>query len=159
VAVHATPPGSGEVGCSTKLVAGEAGVTVNATGVPVGHSSLNAVPVTFTCSLKLIVTVVFGGTVVAPLAGDVEETDAGRSVVNVKPSFGVLFWPVSVSARWPAALVAVQATPLGRLAVGCSTKLVAGEAGVTVNASGVPVGHSSLNAVPVTFTCSLKLIV
>src|SRR5262245_2149846 len=84
VTVQVTPPRNGEVGCSTKLEAGEDGVTVNALGVPTGHSSLNAVPVTFTCSLKLIVIVVFGGTVVAPLAGKVEETDGGRSVVNEK---------------------------------------------------------------------------
>src|SRR3954470_19561592 len=83
VAVHVTPPGSGEVGCSTKLEAGEAGVTVNATGVPVGHSSLNAVPVTFTGSLKFTVTVALSATPVAPLVGTVLVTEGGRSMVKL----------------------------------------------------------------------------
>src|SRR5436305_6933404 len=108
VTVQVTSPGSVEVGWRTKLEAGEAGVTVNATGVPVGHSSLNAVPVTLTGSLKLIVIVVFGATLVAPLAGDFEETDGGASVVKVKTSSACIFVPASTSVTCDATTVTVQ---------------------------------------------------
>src|SRR5436305_9712546 len=84
VAVQVTPPGRLAVGWRTKELAGEAGVTVKATGVPVGHSSLKAEAVTLTGSLKLIVTVVFGLTLVAPLAGVVVVTAGAASVVKEK---------------------------------------------------------------------------
>src|SRR5258706_6022830 len=84
VTVQVTLPGSGAVGWSTKLEAGEAGVTVNACGVPTGHSSLDAVPVTLTGSLKLIVTVAVGTTLIAPLAGTVVVTEGGVSIVKLK---------------------------------------------------------------------------
>src|SRR5436305_4130360 len=83
VTVQVTFPGSGEVGWRTKLEAGEAGVTVNATGVPVGHSSLNAVPVTFTGSLKLIVIVEPGVMLVAPFGGTGVVTEGGVSIVKL----------------------------------------------------------------------------
>src|SRR5436305_8175444 len=159
VTLHVIPAGRLEVGVSTKLEAGEAGDTVNATGVPVGHSSLNAVPVTFTGSLKLIVTVVLGDTLVAPLVGTVEVTVGAASTVKLAVKSAVMCWPASTSVTWAATTVTVQTTPLGKGDVGCSTKLVAGEGVVTEKATGVPVGHSSLNAEAVTLTDSLKFTV
>jgi hypothetical protein len=84
VAVHTAPAGRFADGVSVKLVAppGGAGPIVNASGVPVGHCSVKADAVTFTALLKLTVMVADASTAVAPLAGVVEVTVGGESVVN-----------------------------------------------------------------------------
>src|SRR5688500_2976866 len=67
---------------------------------------------------------------------------------------------VSASVTCAATTVTVQVTPLGRLALGLSTKLLAGPVPVMLlKPIGVPTGHSSVKALPVTFTGSLKVIV
>src|SRR5689334_328439 len=70
-----------------------------------------------------------------------------------------MFWLASTSVTWLATTVTVQVAPAGRFAEGWSVKLVAGEAGLTEKATGVPVGHSILKAEPVTLTLSLKVTV
>ena len=127
--------------------------------MPAGHSSLNAVPVMLTASLKFTVTLAFGSTPVAPLAGVVLVTTGGVSTENVATKFAPIGVPALTSVTCEATTVTVQVTPPGRFAPGWSTKLDAGEAGVTVKAMGVPAGHSSLNAVPVTLTASSKFTV
>src|SRR5438876_554213 len=112
-----------------------------------------------TDSEKLTATVVLGLTLLAPLVGTVLDT-VGRvlTVKEVETSAGRC-WPASTSVTWRATTVPVQVTGGGSAEVGWRTKLEAGEAGVTVKAMDVPVGHSSLKAVPVTFTDSEKLMV
>jgi hypothetical protein len=83
VTVQVTPPGRFALGCRTNEEAGDAVVTVNAFGVPTGHASVNAVPVTFTDSLKFTVIVVLGRIVVAPFAGTVLLTVGSVFTVNV----------------------------------------------------------------------------
>src|SRR5260221_11379329 len=69
VSVQTVPAGSGVVGVSVNADAGEAGETLNALGVAAGHSSVKALPVTVTASLKFTVRVALRATAVAPLAG------------------------------------------------------------------------------------------
>src|SRR5260221_528711 len=79
VSVQTVPAGSGVVGVSVNADAGEAGETLNALGVAAGHSSVKALPVTVTASLKFTVRVALRATAVAPLAGTVLVTDGGVS--------------------------------------------------------------------------------
>ena len=86
VTVHVTPAGSGLLGVSVNVVAppGGAGESVNGSGVPVGHSSVNALAVTFTGLLNVTAGVVLASTFVAPSAGVVLLTLGGVSTVNEK---------------------------------------------------------------------------
>src|SRR5260221_11726502 len=79
VSVQTVPAGSGVVGVSVNADAGEAGETLNALGVAAGHSSVKALPVTVTASLKFTVRVALRATAVAPLAGPVVGTGGGVS--------------------------------------------------------------------------------
>ena len=65
---HAVPAGSGELGVSVNVVAGDA-VCVNVRGEPAGHSRLKALAEAVTLSLKLMTMVELTGTLVALLAG------------------------------------------------------------------------------------------
>src|SRR5438477_216972 len=85
VTVQTTPTGRLPLGVSVKLLAGEA-LATNAIGVPAGHSSLKAVPVALTGSLKLIVIGVSIATGLAPATGRVLLTLGAASVVKVKTS-------------------------------------------------------------------------
>lgn len=60
----------------------EDGAREKVTGLPVGHCSVNAVPVALTALLKLNVTVVDSGRLFAPLTGAVLDTEGGVSMVN-----------------------------------------------------------------------------
>src|SRR6266550_562783 len=63
-------------------------LTVNDSGVPVGHSSVNELPLAVTGSLKLTTTFVFVATWSAPSAGEVLVTDgAASAVANEKLEF------------------------------------------------------------------------
>src|SRR5260221_14361856 len=77
VSVQTVPAGSGVVGVSVNADAGEAGETLNALGVAAGHSSVKALPVTVTASLKFTVRVALRATAVAPLAGTGAGTAGG----------------------------------------------------------------------------------
>src|SRR5258708_10418707 len=77
VSVQTVPAGSGVVGVSVNADAGEAGETLNALGVAAGHSSVKALPVTVTASLKFTVRVALRATAVAPLAGTGVGTGGG----------------------------------------------------------------------------------
>src|SRR5205823_5049983 len=60
-------------------------LTVKLSGVPVGHSIVNELPLAVTGSLKLTTTFALTATCVAPSAGDVLVTDgAASAVVNEK---------------------------------------------------------------------------
>src|SRR5438045_488087 len=74
----------------------DAGVTVNAVGVPLGHSSLNVVPVVLTDSLKLIVICLAGSTAVALFSGSVDVTVGGVSTVMLTVLVAVCAPPVPV---------------------------------------------------------------
>ena len=84
--MHVTPAGSGELGVSANVLAppGGAGDSVNATGVPTGQASVNALAVTFTGLLNVTDRGPLAGTPVAPLAGVVPDTVGGVSTVNEK---------------------------------------------------------------------------
>ena len=64
---------------------------------------------------------------------------------------------VSASEIWLAATVTVQVVLNGRSAAGVSVKALAGEA-VCANGCGAPAGHSTVKALPVALTLSLKLM-
>jgi hypothetical protein len=163
VTVHVVLTGRGALGVKVKVVAfpGGAGAMVKASGVPVGHSSVNAVPVTITALLKVTETVLLGDTSVAPLVGLVEATVGGVSMVKLQVKSLASGVPALTSVTWLAATVAVQTTPAGRFALGVKVKELAppGGAGEIVKLSGVPLGHWRVNAVPVTLTAALKLTV
>src|SRR5690242_17191368 len=85
VTVQTVPTSRLLLGVSVKLVAGPLPVVlVKATGVPVGHSTANALAVTFTGSLKLTVIFAPTATPVAPVIGVVEVTVGAASVLNEK---------------------------------------------------------------------------
>src|SRR5258706_6451042 len=86
VSVQTVPAGSGVVGVSVNADAGEAGETLNALGVAAGHSSVKALPVTVTASLKFTVRVALRATAVAPLAG----TGVGKGG-GVSPGVATVF--------------------------------------------------------------------
>jgi hypothetical protein len=75
------PAGSELVGVSVKELAGDE-LVLNAIGVPVGHSTLKALPVAFTDSLKLTVIAEPALTSAAVSTGLVVVTVGGMSVVN-----------------------------------------------------------------------------
>src|SRR2546426_8853134 len=78
------PSGRSLVGSSVIDEPGEP-LTVKLSGVPVGHSSVNELPVAVTGSLKLTTTFTFTAWWVAPSAGDVLVTEgAASAVVNEK---------------------------------------------------------------------------
>ena len=84
--MHVTPAGSGLDGVNANVLTppGGAGESVNGSGVPVGHSSVNALAVTFTGLLNVTAGVVLASTFVAPFAGVVLVTVGGVSIVNEK---------------------------------------------------------------------------
>src|SRR5437879_5637383 len=87
VTVQTVPFGRSEVGSSVIVEPGEP-LTLKASGVPVGHSIVNELPVAVTGSLKLMSMFVLRATSVAPSAGLVLVTDgAASAVVNVKTEF------------------------------------------------------------------------
>src|SRR5438874_1494790 len=87
VTVQTVPFGRSEVGSSVIVEPGEP-LTLKASGVPVGHSIVNELPVAVTGSLKLMSMFVFFATSVAPSAGEVLETLGAASwVVNEKLVF------------------------------------------------------------------------
>ena len=87
VMVQTVPAGRFVVGVSVNVVAGD-DVCEKLSGVPVGHSIVNALLVALTDSLKLMSIVVSRATSVAPLAGVVLLTlGAASCVVNEKLVF------------------------------------------------------------------------
>jgi hypothetical protein len=155
VTVQTVPAGNGAVGVNVNVVAGPGGdgLTENALGVAVGHSSLNAFAVTFTALLNETDGVTLASTAVSPLFGVVRVTLGGVSIVNEKVESAPSLVPAT-SETWAATTVTVHVVPAGRGAVGVNVNIVAGPGGdgLTENAAGVPVGHSSLNALAPTFT-------
>src|SRR5262245_55058905 len=80
LSVQEVANGNGVAGCRVNVVAGDAGVTVSAIGVP--HCSANAVAVTLTGSLNVTTRSAPTGTFVAPFAGTVVVTVGGSSSVG-----------------------------------------------------------------------------
>jgi hypothetical protein len=119
VTVQVVPAGRLLVGVSVNELAGDE-LVLNGIGVPVGHSMLNALPVAFTDSLKLIVIPVPVLTSVAPSAGLVEVTAGGRSVANENTKFEFIGVPLEASVTWAATTVTVQVTPSGSAEFGVS---------------------------------------
>src|SRR5213082_797786 len=74
------PSGRSLVGSSVIDEPGEP-LTAKLLGVPVGHSSVNELPLAVTGSLKLTTTFVFTATWSAPSAGDVVVTEGAASCV------------------------------------------------------------------------------
>src|SRR5688572_10004679 len=84
VTVQSVPAGSGAIGVSVKLAAGEA-LSVNACTLPgAGHSIVNELVVAATDSLKLIVIVAFCPTFAATFVGVVDVTVGAASMPNEK---------------------------------------------------------------------------
>src|SRR5918912_3946288 len=84
VTVQTSPFGRFEVGSSVIAEPGEP-LTENACAEPVGHSSVNELPLAVTGSLKLTTMFVFTATWSAASAGDVVVTvGAASAVANVK---------------------------------------------------------------------------
>src|SRR2546423_11416600 len=87
VTVQTAPFGRLEVGSSVIVEPGEP-LTLKASGVPVGHSIVNELPVAVTGSLNVTSMFAVFATSVAPSAGDVLVTDGAAScVVNEKEWF------------------------------------------------------------------------
>src|SRR5438874_12964020 len=87
VTVQTSPFGRFEVGSSVIVEPGEP-LTLNACALPVGHSTVNELPVAVTGSLKVTSMFVFFATSVAPSAGLVLDTlGAASCVVNEKLVF------------------------------------------------------------------------
>src|SRR6185295_1747986 len=164
VTVQLLPAGRPPVGVSTSVVrlfCGKAGV--KATLLP--QLIVTPLAATLTSSLNVIEIVEFNATSVALLVGTVAVTDGAWSVVKVKTKFAVMLSggsPASTSVTFDATTVTVQTVPTGKSDVGSRTKLLTppGATGVTLKATGVATGHSTVNAVESRiFTFSLKLIV
>src|SRR5256885_792518 len=81
--VQIVPSGRSLVGSSVIDEAGEP-LTPKLWGEPLGHSIVNELPLAFTGSLKLTVTLLLGLTAVALFAGLVLVTVGALSVVNEK---------------------------------------------------------------------------
>src|SRR2546423_15046495 len=81
VTVQTSPFGRFEVGSSVIVEPGEP-LTLNACALPVGHSSVNELPVAVTGSLKVTTTFVFSATWAAPSAGLVVVTVGAASCVG-----------------------------------------------------------------------------
>src|SRR2546423_10575248 len=86
VTLQVVPSGRSAVGSSVIDEPGEP-LTVKLSALPVGHSSVNELPLAVTDSLKLTTTFAFTATCVAPSAGDVLVTDgAASAAVELKTS-------------------------------------------------------------------------
>src|SRR2546423_8266579 len=91
VTVHVVPSGRSAVGSSVIEEPGEP-LTVKLFALPVGHSSVNELPLAVTLSLKLTTMFAFVATFVAPSAGEVLVTvGAASEAVKLKSQS---------SARW-----------------------------------------------------------
>jgi hypothetical protein len=144
VTVQVVPAGSGEAGVSVNVLAlpGRLGDTVSGSGVPVGHSSLNAPVLTPTALLNVTDGVALASTLVAPFAGVVLDTVGGVSTVNEKLKSDDGCVPAR-SVICDATAVTVHTAPAGSGLDGVNANVVAppGGAGPSVNATGVPAGH------------------
>jgi len=90
---------------------GGTGARVNAIGVPVGHSSLNAEAVTLTALLNTTVTVVLASTFVAVLAGVVLVT-TGRLFTVIATLASAVFAPPVPVFPWSSAWIASVSAPV-----------------------------------------------
>ena len=118
--------------------------------------SVNAVPVRLTALLKLNTMVDVASTLTAPLAGTVDETVGGVSMVNAVVAFAAMLVPAR-SAICVATAVAVQVSPAGMAALGVRVMVA-----VPLPAGALSVRlplmlQLSVNAVPVRLTALLKL--
>src|SRR5438105_10247677 len=109
--VQVVPSGRSAVGSSVIEEPGEP-LTVKLFALPVGHSSVNELPLAVTLSLKLTTTVVLVATWVAASAGDVLVTvGAASEGVKLKTEFAARLSggsPVSMSLTWLAITVTLQ---------------------------------------------------
>jgi hypothetical protein len=121
---------------------------------------LNAPDETFTGLLNVTVGATPASTFVAPPTGLVPVTVGGLSTVNEKLESAAIPVPTR-SATCAATTVTVHVVPAGKLDVGVNVNVATppGGDGLNVNASGVPLGHSSLNAPDATFTGLLNVTV
>src|SRR6266516_398693 len=132
-------------------------LTAKLSGVPVGHSSVNELPVATTGSLKLTTMFVFTATWSAASAGDVVETvGAASCVANEKLEFAA-GWsggsPVSTSLMFAATAVTVQCA-VGRSESGSSV-IVSVPEPLTENVCGLP-SQTIVNELVSAVTGSLK---
>src|SRR5919206_1250998 len=159
VIVQTAPAGRFALGVKVNEVAGD-DVCENAFEVPVGHSIVNAFDVALTDSLKVIWMTVSRATSVAPSAGVVVLTLGAASCVVNENEWLAAGWSggstASVSLMFAATAVTVQVVPSGRWEVGSRVIAEPGEP-LTAKAFEEPVGHSSVNELPLTVTDSLKL--
>jgi hypothetical protein len=159
VTVQATPPGNGEFGVSVKLVDGELDNEYDS-GVPVGHSSLNELVDALTLRSKLTVIVESVATLMVPFTGVVEITLGAVAVVNENEKSAAIVSggsTKSTSCTFEPVTVTVQVVPEASELFGVSVNVVGPP--LCVNATGVPVGHSSANAPASTVTGSEKVTV
>src|SRR5947207_227355 len=160
VTVQTVPFGRFEVGSSVIVEPGEP-LTLNAWALPVGHSSVNELPVAVTGSLKVTSMFVVLATSTAPSAGLVLETLGAASCVVNENEWFAAGWsggsPVSVSLMFAATAVTVQFAVLGRSESGSSVMEVVPEP-VTPNVCGLP-SQEIVNELVVTSTGSLKFTV
>src|SRR5919206_4755977 len=150
------PSGRSLVGSSVIDEPGEP-LTEKLSGVPVGHSSENELPLAVTGSLKFTTMFVFTATWSAASAGDVVVTDgAASAVANVKLEFAA-GWsggsPVSTSLMLAAIAVTVQCA-VGRSESGSSVIDDVPEP-LTENVCGLP-SQTIENELESTVTGSLK---
>ncbi len=162
VTVQTSPLPKSAFGLIVKVV-GPPVTTVSATfRVPlIGHTIWNQLPVTFTASLKVTVTLELMATPVAPLVGVVAVTDGAWSIVKLKTKFAVMFWGgsfVSWSLTCAAKTVTVTNSPFVKSA-GLMSNVV-GPPVTTVSATFfVPlVAPTIWNQLPVTSTGSLNVM-
>src|ERR687883_579857 len=150
------PSGRSLVGSSVIDEPGEP-LTEKLSGVPVGHSSENELPLAVTGSLKFTTMFVFTATWSAASAGDVVVTDgAASAVANVKLEFAA-GWsggsPASASLMLAATAVTVQTVASGRSDVGSR---VIEEPGEPLTAKLCAPPQSTVNELLLTVTDSLK---
>ena len=107
---HVVPAGSGELGVSVNVVAGDA-VCVNVRGEPAGHSRLKALADAVTLSLKLMTMVELTGTLFAPAAGVVLLTLGAVSPPPHGASGDEVFRGVGVPPAKSALLLSVSVQP------------------------------------------------
>src|SRR6266536_2797107 len=159
VTVQIVPAGRSLFGSSVIPVPGEP-LTVTGSGVPVGHSSVNELPLAVTLSLKSTVMLVSIATWSAPSAGVVLVTEGAASAVVNEKTVLAAGWsggsPLSTSLIPAASTVTVQTVASGRSALGFRV-IVAVPEPLTAKLWALPVGHSSVNEPPVAVTGSLKL--
>lgn len=158
VTLQVSPTGRSLIGLISALVAPEL-LSVKALALPVGHSSTNDDVLKFTFSLKLMTILLLVATLVAPSAGIVLVTLGGASVVKLKTksaskaSGGSM---LSASVMPAAKTVTVQVEPVGRLLVGSSVTLLAGDASTILKVTTLE--QAIANELALKFTLSLKLI-